>query len=315
MNDGFDDADNLGKYMDDMRAQDSKMLSSFADATAVVNAFAAKTDAGAWPSLQRDVVAARLAQLVTDPSVPAGQPLNYGIGPRSVQQAGMNLCGPAAFFQMALGRHPVAVARFATDLFDKGTASIGSLTVSPGQDLLAVDYAAMSQKGDTSTQAEWMMLGALRNSTEAFWQPGWTGNPQQELAAMTRPEELAGWMRQSGLWSNVTDGGKWATNPGIPAASDLTQGEGIDIALLIQINLLAGSTLQIAGPPPHFAPERNVLLAQFPDHWVVLLSEIVPDTSNQTLTFTIWTWGGGLKVTAPQQVFLDNYYGAITASL
>jgi hypothetical protein len=315
MSDTFDDADQLGAFMDDMRARDSKMSSAYADAKAVVATFAAETGAGAWSSLQRDVVAARLTQLATDPSVPAGQPLDYSVGPRSVQQAGMNLCGPAAFCQMALGRDPVAMMRFATDLFDKGTASIGSLKIAPGQDLLGADYAAMARQGNPSSQAEWMLLGALRNSTEAFWQPSWTGNPQQELAAMTRPEELAGWMRQSGIWSKVTDGGKWATNPGIPAATDLMQGEGIDIALLIQINLLVGSKLEPAGPVPAAAPERNALLAQFPNHWVVLLSEIVPDTAQENLTFTIWTWGGGLKVTAPKQVFLNNYYGAVTASL
>ena len=250
MNDGFDDAEQLGAYIDDMRASDTKMSSSFANAKAVVDTFAAKTDAGAWSSLQRDVVAGRLAQLATDPSVPAGQQVDPSLGPRSVQQAGMNLCGPAAFFQMALGRDPVAVMRFAADLFDKGSASIGSLTVSPGQDLLGADYAAMAQQGSPSSQAEWMLLGALRNSTAAFWQPDWTGNPQQELAGMTRPEELAGWMRQSGLWSKVTDGGKWASNPGIPAATSLSQGEGLDIALLIQVNLLVGSKLEPSGPPP-----------------------------------------------------------------
>lgn len=313
----FTDEEDLSAYIEDMRSSDTKQKSTIADAQAIVAAFAAKTDTGAWPSLDRAMVAQRLTQLVTDPSTSGClQSDSYNAcGPRSLRQAGLNLCGPAAFFQTALGRDPVAVMQFATDLFDSGSATIGSLTVSPGQDLLGADYAAMLQKGDASSQAEWMTLGALRNSTDVFWQGSWHGDPSQELAALTRPEELADWMTKSGVWSSIEDHGKWASNPGIPNAMDLKPWEGTDIALLIHLNLIAKSA-KIKSKPDMFAkPDDNILMSQFPNHWVVLLNEIITDVKQENVIFTIWTWGGTMVLSAPKQVFLDNYFGAVIAKL
>src|SRR5262245_36003856 len=156
----------------------------------------------------------------------------------------MNRCGPTAFFQTALGRAPVAVRQFATDLFNNGTATLGRLTVSPSQELLDADFAGMAQKGNTSSQAEWRLLGALRNSTDVFWQGSGRGDPTQMLTALTRTEEWADWMTQSDIWSSVEDHGKWATNPGIPNARQLTLAKGTDTTLLIHTNLIAKSTVR-----------------------------------------------------------------------
>jgi hypothetical protein len=292
----FTDDKELSDYIEDTRASDKKQKSSPDDAKPLIADFAAKSGAGSWPSLDRQTVAQRLSELVDSP--------------RSLRQGGLNLCGPAAFCQMALGRDPVAVAHCATDLFDSGSASIGSLTISPGQDLLTADYAAMSQKGDASSQAEWMILGALRNSTDVFWQGSWQGDPNQMLSALTRPEELADWMTKSGIWASVEDHGKWASNPGIPNAMNLEPSEGSDIALLIHMNLIAKSD-----PKMGTKPDDNILLSQFPNHWVVLLNEITMDPQQTSVNLTIWTWGGKLVLNVPKQVFLDNYFGTVIAKL
>lgn len=314
----FTDDQDLSAYIEDSRSADTKQKSTLDSAQAIVATFAAKTDAGSWPSLDRATVAQRLTQLVTDPSAAgcAQSAVYNACGPRSVRQGGLNLCGPAAFFQTALGRDPAAVMQFATDLFDNGSASMGSLSISPGQDLLTADYAAMSQKGDASSMAEWMLLGALRNSTDVFWQGSWQGDPAQQLAALTRPEELADWMRKSGVWSSVEDHGKWASNPGIPDALDLQPAvEGTDIALLIHMNLIAKSTLIKSRPDALPKPDDNILMSQFPNHWVVLLNDIVTDITQENVVFTIWTWGGSWVLSAPKQVFVDNYFGAVIAKL
>jgi hypothetical protein len=193
----FTDGDQLTAVLVDKRATDTRQRSSFTDAQAVVSTFAAKTDPGAWsPTLARADVANRLTQLVTVPD-PALKDPEPSSGPRSLKQGALNLCGPAAFFQMALGRDPVAVMQFATQLFDAGSATLGNLKVAPGQDLLQADFGAMLQKAGTSPSsafqsADWMLFGALRNSTDVFWQGSWQGDPDQMVAALTRPEELAG---------------------------------------------------------------------------------------------------------------------------
>ena len=53
---------------------------------------------------------------------------------------------------MALGRDPVAVMQFATQLFDAGSATLGNLKVAPSQDLLQADFGAMLQKAGTSPE-------------------------------------------------------------------------------------------------------------------------------------------------------------------
>ena len=233
---------------------------------------------------------------VTDPGVEL-RPLP-DLGPRSL---------------LAMGRDPVAVARYATDLFETGTGSIGNFTVTASDDLLGTDFAEVSTHGNASSQAEWMMLSAIRNATEAFWQPEWTGDPDQELAGMTRPEELADWMRQTGIWSSVKDNGRWASNPGIPDATDIVLAEGRDVAVLIHANLIKESTVSGAdhGPGEHTVSIMN----NFPNHWVVLLSEVTPKLDDNSLDLTIWTWGGRMKLNVPQQVFIDNYFGTITATV
>jgi hypothetical protein len=153
------------------------------------------------------------------------------------------------------------------------------------------------------------------------WQGSWQGDPTQMVAAMTRPEELAGWMRDSGIWSGVDDHGKWASNPGILNAANLTMPIGTDIPLLIHANLIAKATLwnpNTGNPDDPNSPTANpakpndtFLLSSFPNHWVVLLAEIIPDATQQNVLISLWTWGQRLYLSVPNQVFLDNYYGAI----
>jgi hypothetical protein len=304
----FTDSEQLSDFMEDQRLADMRMSTSFDDAQAIIAEFAASDGAGAWATLDRATVAERLATLIA----PTGENEN-GDGYRSLSQAGLNLCGPAALLVMAMGRDPVAVARYATELFDNGTGSIGGFTVTANTDLLGSDFNEMSGRGSIASQAEWMMLSAIRNDTEPFWQPDWTGDPDQEFAGMTRPEELAEWLRQTGIWSDVTDNGRWASNPGIPDATSIGMFEGTDTAVLLHANLIKESTIVGGDTVPK---EHSWSIDQyFPNHWVLLLSEVTPQIDDGALDFTIWTWGGRLKLRAPQQVFIDNYFGTVSASL
>lgn len=304
----FTDSDQLSSFMDDPRIADTQMSSSFDDAQSIIAEFAASQETGAWSSLDRATVAERLASMIA----PAAEG-DAGTGYRSLRQAGLNLCGPAALLTMATGRDPVAVARYATELFDAGTGSIGGLTITASEELLGTDFEEMSSRGAIASQAEWMMLSAIRNATEAFWQPEWTGDPDQEFAAMTRPEELADWLRQTGIWSSVTDNGRWASNPGIPEATSIGMFEGTDTAVLIHTNLIKQSTVVGSDSAPN---EQSWSVDQyFPNHWVVLLSEVTQQLNDGTLDFTIWTWGGRMRLRAASQVFIDNYFGTVFASL
>lgn len=291
----FDDVDQLDQLLDDAKAGDTVAVSDVADAKAVIDGFRTSGATSPWKSLSRSEVADRLAQLVGDP--------------RLTQQGALNLCGPAAFFSQWAKRDPVAFANFATQLFDTGVAQLGSLRVAPGQDLMTQNYSDMLQRmgGSVSPQADWMILGAVRNSTDVFWQGSWTGDPNQQLSALTRPEELASWFQATGTYAKVDNQANWMTLAGIPHALDLNLLEGVDIALLIHLNLIKASQ----GNPP----DTNWLMNQFPNHFVVLLGPVVQDVQTKDILLTIWTWGGVLKLRVKQQDFLDNYYGAVIAKM
>ncbi len=220
----FTDAEELGTFMQDQRIADTRMSSSFDDAQPIISDFAASEETGAWSSLDRATVAERLTSLIAPAS---GD--DVGTGYRSLAQAGLNLCGPAALLVMAMGRDPAAVARYATELFDTGTGSLGNFSVSASEELLGTDFSEVSSRGSISSQAG--MDDAERRSAtrpRRFWQPEWTGDPDQELAGTTRPEELADWMRRTGIWSSVEDNGSWASNLGIPDATSIGMFEGTD---------------------------------------------------------------------------------------
>ena len=130
----FDDADQLGQLLRDAKASDKKRFSTIADARNLVEEFRGHTDAGAWPSLDRNVVADRLQELLgpangDDATLP-------DVAGRALQQGSMNLCGPAALFLMVIKRDPLMFATYATQLFDTGTASLGSLQVAPGDGIV-----------------------------------------------------------------------------------------------------------------------------------------------------------------------------------
>jgi len=293
----FDDDDQLSDYMTDMRAQDTRQVSEPSAAREIIDTFRAATDVSPWASLDRSEVADRLHALIDNP--------------RAIHQGQLNLCGPAALICIWASRDPVAFANYATQLFDNGAGDIGSLVITPSQELLNQDYAQMRAKmsGDVTEQADWMVLGALRNTTNVFWQGEWVGDPAQELAGLTRPEELASWLEATGIYSSVRNQGNWVTPAGIPQATSVVMAEGTDVALLIHINLInaAKKNREI---------DHTFLLNQFPNHYVVALNEIMVDIRTKDVSLSVWTWGEDeLNLVVPMQDFVDNYYGAIVARL
>ncbi|RQS71532.1 hypothetical protein DID96_12395 [Burkholderia sp. Bp8963] len=289
----FTDGEQLSDFMKDMRAADTLTKSSRDDAHQLVDTFRAADGAGAWRSLSRDAVAKRLDDVVDNP--------------RSIQQGHLNLCGPASVMCCWAARDPVAFVNYATVLFETGKSSIGTLAIQPSDALLNQDLSTL---GDTGTDpADWMFLGALRNTTNVFWQPAWVGDPQQTLAGMTRPEEVAAWMTATGIYSRVRNEGNWATVAGLPHAMDIDLAEGTDVILLINVSLLAAADSSVPF-------DRTFLLNQFPNHYVVLLSGVVPQLNGDIVLLSVWTWGNNkVDLKVPKQAFIDNYYGAVIASL
>jgi len=295
----FTDGDQLDQFTSDMRASDTKKVSDADTASQAVDTFAANADAGVWTSLDRATVAEGLKSLIANP--------------RSLNQASLNLCGPAAFFTEWINRDPVAFATFATTLFDTGESPIGSMDIKPEQALVTADYTTLvSGSGNPPSQADWMILGALRNANQVVWQPSWVGDPNQELAALTRPEELTDWFNATGVFTKVSNEANWATAAGIPHATSITLGEGTAAALLIHMNLIAQATIDGKPAAENVGLDNTFLMNQFPNHYVHLLSEVTPSIDNSVVRLSIWSWGQVfLNMVVPQDAFVNNYYGAV----
>lgn len=291
----FEDIDELDQLLFDAKAGDTLVVSESEDALVLIDEFQGRDSDSPWRSLDRTEVAQRLIELIVEPEL--------------VHQGQLNLCGPAAFFSQWGRRDPVAFASFAIELFENGQGQIGTLAITPSTSLLEKSYQEMRIKmgGNITPQADWYLLGALRNSEDVFWQGTFTGDPDEALSALTRPEELASWFTATGLYEPVDCRANWMTLAGISHAQNLSFIDGKDVTMLLHSNMIAAAQ----GEPI----DENWLSQQFPNHFVVMRTPVLLDTFNQQISFTMWSWGDIKRITVPQQVFIDNYYGMVIAKL
>ncbi len=244
----FVDADQLGLMLDDTRKMDLLVVSSTEDAKSIVEDFRTRDIASPWVSLDRQEVADRLLQLIDEP--------------RAIYQGALNLCGPASLICMWNARDPVGFATYATELYDAGTSFIGNLEIAPRAEILSFDFNSVRAQAFTWA-ADWMVLGAIKNSLNVWWQPSWVGDPSQTLAGLTRPEELESWLMATGIYGAVRNEANWAWEKGLPHALGLVQAEGTDIAILINANLLKYK--RVPGEQGRVVEEAGIA-SMFPNH-------------------------------------------------
>ncbi|AEJ02771.1 hypothetical protein Nit79A3_3030 [Nitrosomonas sp. Is79A3] len=301
----FDDADQLDTFLEDSKSFDKLRNSTIADARSVIDAFSTEIGDSAWPFLNRVDVANRLLELIGSESSDAeDQP---DVAGRLIQQGAMNLCGPAAFFQFVIKRDPLMFASFSTSLFNNGKAELGQLSVIPGDEILEKNYSDFipNMGGSICPQADWMVMGALRNATNAFWTGSFHGTPDEMLAAGTTPAELCDWLKKTGLYSSVLNEANWMQSAGIPHATGLLNAEGTDVAGLINADLIRAAR--------NLPANTSWPLTEFPNHWVVIIGETSKDVERDAVFFNIWTWGGSQALEVPMDAFINNYYGAVQA--
>jgi N-acetylmuramoyl-L-alanine amidase/GH25 family lysozyme M1 (1,4-beta-N-acetylmuramidase) len=264
------------------------------DAIAIVEAFRAETTGGAF-TLRRDDVADRAIALINDPTL--------------VDQASLNLCGPAAAHRLWIARDPKAFARYVTSLYDSGEADFGSRHIKAGGDLRHQDYygnavPAMQKAGSVCPSADWVALSSLRDASNTFLD--FEGMPDEDVSGITTPAELAAWLRATGLYGSVSDEGNWFLTKGIDHAEGLVVDSDTDVALLVNAHILSSSAAS------GHKKSDDFILNAFPNHFVVLLSRVTEPTPDE-VEFDCWTWGSNVHVRLPKTVFGANYYGAVIA--
>ena len=108
------------------------------------------------------------------------------------------------------------------------------------------------------------------------------------------------WILKSFLgFGTVNDNTNFITTVSGTEADNLTNlgtqlSNGYEVILLINSNMIKNIASSFASTPTH---------------WVVLESIVGVNTTNQTVTFKVSTWGDGQTITISYDAFSSNYYG------
>jgi hypothetical protein len=215
--------------------------------------------------------------------------------------------------------------RLVMDLYDKGmatlgTAKTGTMTIKP-----SLGFRNEEPPSDSVTPTvDWITLGSLRDSENWLFEYHLKEDPFIRASILTRlsdvikhavegirgystPGDLENWFRKVGytrITNRASTIGSEDWQNAVHANAMLTQGH--HVCLLIDADVLKCDTLDST--------------SLFPNHWVVLTSEIkiVPHDSVQ---FTVFTYGNG-RTAVPsgmpsrslsKENFLDHYYGFVSA--
>lgn len=276
---------------------------SFGAAIAAIQAFSQKSSPSAFPNLgvSRKKFAHDLMERINSASL--------------LNQGATSLCGATVFLLAVLRRDPVTFARYVMDLYDRGEAKVGDLSVTPGRDCRSY----RPSPSDVSP-VEWVALAGLRDSSNAMLD---YDSASVEAGGITLPATLAGWFRSANFRSVVN-----RTN--LYFDSDLKTllmaeqqySSGAHVCLFIGANLLSG---QLGG-------------TTIPDHWVGLATPIRIDgksalplltrgaainddatLAKASIAFDVFSWGESnfpvqkWRPNLTVETCIDYFYGFVAA--
>jgi hypothetical protein len=243
---------------------------------------------GAW-RIERAAMADRLAELVREPDL--------------VRQGRLNLCGPAALYVSWLRRDPVAVVRFARDLYEHGRARLGPRLLMPSRGLREHPYGG-TERARGCPPADWMLLAALRDATNRVLPYSRPGGLREPPAAITMPGAVRSWLTGTGCFTEVVDETVLVRRPGLAHASGLVPGPDEDVFLLIAQEMFFA-------PRARWRRARNRVVSLVPNHWVLLRSPVT--LVGDEVRFAFWSWGR-VQVAGPSRVEFERcYHGALRA--
>ncbi len=249
----------------------------------VISRFEKAGGQGSWPFIEKE-------------DVVAGVRVRAGNASK-IDQGTSSLCGPSALLYSLIKKNPEAYATYITQLYDNGSAKIGSLEVKPSSGTR--NYKVPKDK---IHPVDWMGLASLRDSENLAMS---YSSVDDAAAGITMPGKLADWFTKAGFSSvkNVTNVLITKSKSDIEAADKLRT-QGSRVCLFINADMLDSATQN----------NKSVI----PNHWVVL-SAGVNFFEGDRITLTIFTWGEGMRA-VPQtgdlslSSFLNNFYGYVAAT-
>jgi hypothetical protein len=260
------------------------------DARERAHALVTGLGAGPW-RLDRGAVVDRLHELVANPGL--------------IRQGQLNLCGPAALMHVWLGRDPVAAVTYAAELFEHGHARVGELAVRPSAALIRTPFGR-TERERSCAGADWMMMAALRDSTNRLLPYTRTSGLSEAAAAITTPRILRRWLRATGLYGDVRDETNLVLRQPMAHATGLTPTRERDVFLLVAQEMFRT-------PATRLRRLRDRTVSLLPNHWVLQRSAL--ETDGRTVALRFWSWGADYQGALERPVFARCYYGALVADV
>jgi hypothetical protein len=272
-----------------------------AKAKTMINRFRGQAGRGKWPSLDRMAVADRLEKLIDTPHL--------------VNQGGNGLCGEAAFLYVWLWEDPWSVARYCVQLYNGGSASVGTdVWVRPRPSLKSQDFTKVANqmvaknsdhKDAIKWGAEWMMMSALRDANN--WIISYDGTPSDNWGSGSSNSEVADWLRATGVFKDVSEADGRGSKNSFAAAAKLDPQTSV-VILSVDSSMFEQTS---TGPGDD-------------NHNAVLKSPIIVKPDG-TVDFDVWTWGGPVAPVSKirssynqsglsQAQFMAEYFGAVIAT-
>ncbi len=219
--------------------------------------------------------------------------------PGLINQSSASLCGPSCLMHILATNYPSKYWQFGIDLYELGSAALGSLVIEPGED-------CRSYKPDGRiSSADWVTLASIRDSENGIFD---YEDPSDEFSGITLPGELADWFESIGYHGVENETNLYLTKD----FSDFAQAiqlfnQGYQVCLFIDANAVSSNRVS-RGFFSQIATTAN--------HWVVLRS--ISLVTEASVVFEVYTWGSGnhrvpQAGTMSMSDWLKDFYGYVAA--
>jgi hypothetical protein len=187
--------------------------------------------------------------------------------PYKIDQDNASLCGPASFFYALAKGNPIEYVKFAWSLYETGEATLNHLKVKPSE--ATKKYTPVPGRYQIEA-VDWVVLASLRDSENSNFR---YDEPSDAFAGITMPSEIESWFKQSGF-RQIINKANIVGNGDVKSllAAHTYQSQQYAVALFINMNILVSSS-------------NKSIVAAFPNHWVVLNSDV--HVNGQVLTPTL----------------------------
>ncbi len=256
-------------------------MSTTGEATAKIDEFNKRSSGTDWLFIKKDQLLDGMKKRLKTPNL---------ISTRVV-----NLCGPGAFFRCLVEDDPVMYVKAVISLYETNAALLGKRKFTASYGLrIAQPPAGMDQ-------VDWILLASLRDDENTLLSYDDAGGG---LSGLTMPVGLAKWFREAN-YSDVTNDTNIFFTKGLDhiKKAGALEAAGKRVCLLIDANMLKVVT------------QNN--MSTYPDHWVVLMSDVTVDASNN-VSLKVHSWGAIMPVpelgVASSSTFCKNYYGYVAAT-